>query len=87
MLNAIEEELRAGVIRYIPREQIKWEHPSHLIPKKSGKLRKTMNAAALNRYIMKTKFKLENQRLLIQLLQKNMFATSLEISKNNGPVF
>jgi hypothetical protein len=60
MLNAIAEELRAGVIRYIPREQIKWGHPSHLIPNKNGKLRKIMNAAVLNKYILKTKFKLED---------------------------
>jgi hypothetical protein len=61
MLNAIDEELRAGVIRRIPRELIKWEHPSHLIPKKNKKLRKIMNASAFNRHMLKIKFKLEDQ--------------------------
>jgi hypothetical protein len=51
-----------------------------LIPKKNGKLRKILNAAALNKYILKTKFKLEDQRLLMQLLQRNMFATSVDIT-------
>jgi hypothetical protein len=63
-----------------PREQIKWEHPSHLIPKKNGKLRKIMNAATLNKYILKMKFKMEDQRLLMQLLQRNMFATGVDIT-------
>jgi hypothetical protein len=69
MLNSIDEELRAGVIRRIPRELIKWEHPSHLIPKKNGKLRKIMNVSAFNKHMLKAKFKLEGQRLLMQLLQ------------------
>jgi hypothetical protein len=47
MLKAIAEELQTGVIRQISREQIRWEHPTHLIPKKNGKLRKIMNAAGL----------------------------------------
>jgi hypothetical protein len=80
MLNAIDEELRAGVIRRIPRELIKWEHPSHLIPKKDGRLRKIMNASAFNKHMLKIKFKLEDQRLLMQLLQRNMFATSVDIT-------
>jgi hypothetical protein len=80
MLNTIAEELRAGVNRHIPREKIKREHPSHLIPKRKGKLRKIMNATVLNRYILKTKFKLENQRLLMQLLQKNMYARSVDVT-------
>jgi hypothetical protein len=80
MLDAIAKELRTGVIRRIPREQVKWEHPSHLIPKKNGKLRKLMNGTVFNKYILKTKFKLEDQRLLLQLLQRNMFATSVDIT-------
>jgi hypothetical protein len=80
MLKAIAEELRTRVIRETSREQIKWEHPTHLIPKKDGKLRKIMNAAALNKFILKTKFKLEDQRLLMQLLQKDMYATSVDVT-------
>jgi hypothetical protein len=39
-----------------------------------------MNAAALNKFILKTKFKLEDQLLLMQLLQKNKFATSVDVT-------
>jgi hypothetical protein len=44
MLNTIAGDLQTGVIRWVSRGQIKWEHPTHLIPKKNGKLRKIMNA-------------------------------------------
>jgi hypothetical protein len=44
MAQAIREELETHVIRRIRREDVVWEHPTYLIPKK--KLRKIMNAAA-----------------------------------------
>jgi hypothetical protein len=80
MLQAIHEELSGRVIRVITRAEILWEHPTYLIAKKNCKLRKIMNAAALNMYIRKRKFKLEDQYLLIHLLRKGLFATSLDIS-------
>jgi hypothetical protein len=80
MLKAIAEELQTGVVREISREQIGCKHPTHLIPKKNGKLRKIMNVAALNKFILKTKFKLEDQRLLIQLLQKDVYAASMDVT-------
>jgi hypothetical protein len=80
MLKAIAEELQTGAIREISREQIRWEHPTHLIPKKNGKLGKIVNAAALNKFILKTKFKLEDQRLLMQLIQRDMYATSVDVT-------
>jgi hypothetical protein len=80
MMQAIHEELLGHVIRVIARTEILWEHPTYLIPKKNGKLRKIMNAAGLNVYIRKRKFKLEDQYLLVHLLQKGLFATSLDIS-------
>jgi hypothetical protein len=66
MLGAIAEELRTGVIKRIPREQIKFK--------------KIMNCAAFNKHVLKIRFKLEDQRLLMQLLQRNMFATSIDIT-------
>jgi hypothetical protein len=39
-----------------------------------------MNAAALNKFILKTKFNLEDQRLLMQLLRKDMYATSVDVT-------
>jgi hypothetical protein len=39
-----------------------------------------MNAAALNKFILKSKFKLEDQRLLMQLFQKDMYATSVDVT-------
>ena len=80
MTQAIREELQAHVIRPIRRADILLEHPTYLIPKKNKKLRKIVNAAGLNKFIRKTKFKLEDQYLLIHLLLKNHFATSLDIS-------
>jgi hypothetical protein len=80
MLKVIAEEPQTGVIRQISQGQIRWEHPTHLIPKKNGKLRKIKNAAALNKFILKAKFKLEDQRLLMQLLQKDMYTTSVDVT-------
>jgi hypothetical protein len=44
----------------ISRAEVMWEHPVFLIPKKGGKLRKIMDCSALNAYMKKTKFKLED---------------------------
>jgi ribonuclease HI len=48
MLQAIHEELSGRVIRVITRAEILWEHPTYLIAKKNGKLRKGLFATSLD---------------------------------------
>ena len=77
---AVEEELLQGVIVPISRRYVLWEHSVFQIPKKDGKLRKIVDCSDFNFFLFKRHFKMEDHRLLQQLLRRGWWATSLDIS-------
>jgi hypothetical protein len=79
MMEEIRKELRAGVIRMVERQEVKMLLRVFLIPKKSGEWRKILDCTPVNRYCRDVRFKMEDHRLLAQLLKPQMWAVSIDV--------
>jgi ribonuclease HI len=81
MREEIEQELQLGVIKPFPREEARIILKTFLRAKKDGTYRKILDCTPLNQYLVDQKFKMEDARTVAQVLQPNMWATSLDIKK------
>jgi hypothetical protein len=79
MLLEIQKELDIGVVREICWEEARMLLKTFLIPKKNGDWRKILDCTPLNRFCRDRKFKMEDSRMVAQLLRKEMFAISIDI--------
>jgi ribonuclease HI len=81
MLAAIDEERAMQAIRPIRREEVMWEHETFFVKRKGKKkLRKVVDCSALNVFLRKRKFKMEDHRVVQKNLIKMMWATKTDIS-------
>jgi ribonuclease HI len=82
MLAAIEEERVLKVIVPISRSKVMWEHRCFQILKKGGKeWRKVVDCSELNGFLLKRKFKMEDQRTVQRNIRRMMWGASIDISK------
>jgi hypothetical protein len=81
MMEAIDEEVMEGAVSEVPRSYLRWESPSFLAQKKNGKWRKITDASALNKFIRKTPFVMEDQRTLRPLLKPEHKLATIDIEK------
>ena len=70
MYEAIEEELRQGVIIIIQREKVMWMLPIFQVPKSDGRQRKIADCSLINKFLLRRKFEMEDQKLLLQMLKE-----------------
>ncbi|KAA6353268.1 MAG: putative reverse transcriptase, partial [Streblomastix strix] len=75
----LEEELRENIIEQIHPEQAKWFNPTFIIPKPHQKLRKILDASALNKEIQTIHFKMNGTDQVRDLIRKEDWATSLDL--------
>ena len=80
MINTdIDELLHKGAIREIPQADCQFLSNIFLIAKKTGGLRQVINLKDLNKFVWYEHFKIENIKLVKNLLQERDFLTSIDL--------
>jgi hypothetical protein len=79
MLEEIKKELEGGVIIEVAKEEVKMLLKVFLVPKKGGEWRKVLDCTPLNVFCCDRRFKMEDQRLLVQILKRDMWGVSVDI--------
>jgi hypothetical protein len=79
MMEEIQKELKIGVIKEVQLEEVKMLLRTFLIPKKNGEWRKILDCTPVNVYCRDIRFKMEDHRLVVQLLEKQMYGVSIDI--------
>jgi hypothetical protein len=80
-MNQLNEELADGIIVETRNDQCAWISPTFLVPKRGGQWRKILDCRSLNRYVKKESFQMEDQRTVVQLLERDQWTVSIDISK------
>ncbi|KAA6368682.1 MAG: putative Transposon Ty3-G Gag-Pol polyprotein [Streblomastix strix] len=81
MESIINQELEAGVIEEIKLNQAKWINRCFLIGKPDGSFRKIVDCRKLNEELVSQYFKMENIQELQDLLTKDCYTTSIDITQ------
>ncbi|KAA6397710.1 MAG: putative Transposon Ty3-G Gag-Pol polyprotein, partial [Streblomastix strix] len=81
MESIINQELEAGVIEEIKLNQAKWINRCFLIGKPDGSFRKIVDCRKLNEELVSQHFKMENIQELQDLLTKDCYTTSIDITQ------
>jgi hypothetical protein len=79
MVEEIQKELDNGVIVEVDQVEVKVLLKVFLVPKKNGEWRKVLDCTAVNTYCRDVRFKMEDHKLLVQLLRPLMWAVSIDI--------
>jgi hypothetical protein len=69
------------VIEQITQEEVKFVSQIGIVKKKGGKVRKILNAQSLNKYLKNTKFKMEGQNQVTEILKEGDYGITVDISK------
>ena len=75
----IKELLQKGAIQPTKRSNCRFVSNIFLIPKKSGGLRPVINLKDLNTFVRYEHFKMENIKLVKEIIQSNDFLTSIDL--------
>jgi hypothetical protein len=75
----LREEIEQQVVRPIPREEVRWCNPTFVIVKKSGEGRKILDCSRLNEYLIHKSFKMEDMRLVVEMLQPGDWGATLDL--------
>ncbi|KAA6384268.1 MAG: putative Transposon Ty3-G Gag-Pol polyprotein [Streblomastix strix] len=75
----LQEELQNGIIEEIPKEQVKWQNPTFLVPKPSGEWRKILDASLLNEEIQLLHFQMNGVEQVRYLLIPNDWTVTLDL--------
>jgi ribonuclease HI len=81
MRRELQEEVDLGIAQWCPNAKVKYLLRSFLIPKTGGEFRKILDCTPINEYIRDLKFKMEDQRTVAQVLQRNMWGVTVDITK------
>jgi hypothetical protein len=76
---AIRKELANRVIRVVSVDEILWISPIFFIPKPDGSFRKIVDCSGLNEFLLCPSFRMEDQRLLAQILLPRLYVCKLDI--------
>ena len=74
-----KELLQKGAIQPTKRSNCRFVSNIFLIPKKSGGLRPVINLKDLNTFVRYEHFKMENIKLVKEIIQSNDFLTSIDL--------
>jgi hypothetical protein len=79
MLGEIQKELDSGIIREVTMDKVSMLLRVFLIPKKQGEWRKILDCTPVNVFCKDKRFKMEDHRVLAQLLRVGMWSVSIDI--------
>ncbi|KAH7816686.1 putative reverse transcriptase [Monocercomonoides exilis] len=79
----IQEGLRTEVLTKLTADQVGCLNNIFFIPKKNGKFRQILDCRPLNSALKDVHFKMDDHRTVEKLLQKEDWATSLDLSQAN----
>jgi hypothetical protein len=79
MIKEIQKECQLGVIKEVPISEAKLLLRIFLFPKKNGEWRKILDCTILNDYCTNKRFKMEDHRLVAQLLKPQMWCVTADI--------
>ncbi|KAA6351808.1 MAG: putative reverse transcriptase, partial [Streblomastix strix] len=75
----LEKEIKEGIV--IQTDQIRIINPTFLVPKPSNKWRKILDCRQVNAVAKLIKFKIEGSEFIKQILEKQDFATTLDLEE------
>jgi hypothetical protein len=84
----MKEMIKDRIIVETPCEELLWVNPTHPVPMPNGKRRLVVDLRAVNKFLVHRHFKMEGVLSLKDLLKKDDYATSfdLTIAYNDVPV-
>jgi ribonuclease HI len=79
MRSVVKEMLEKEIILEISPAEVKLASPSYVIPKAKGGYRQIMDLRFLNKFTKDISFKMEDTTMLIQMVRKGDYATSIDL--------